>query len=222
MSFYQRLVQQTRTEREALQQVPLIQNALAGRIDLATYMAFLAQAYHHVRHTVPLLEACRRHLPARHDWLKPSLDEYVKEEEGHDQWILEDLRVCGADPKQIHNAGPGHEVEVMVAYAYDGIQRGNPLSFFGMVHVLEGTSVALALRAADGIQQALGLPDQAFSYLRSHGVLDQEHTGHFELLMDQINDPSDQKDIVHGARQFYRLYANVFRGLMPVPEGVPA
>jgi hypothetical protein len=38
-------------------------------------------------------------------------------------------------------------------------QRGNPLGFFGMVHVLEGTSVSLALLAADAIQKPLGLPD---------------------------------------------------------------
>ncbi len=47
----------------------------------------------------------------------------------------------------------------MVAYAYDTIARRNPLGFFGMVHVLEGTSVSLALLAADQIQKPLGLPD---------------------------------------------------------------
>ena len=66
--------------------------------------------------------------------------------------------------------------EVMVAYAYDLVNRRNPAGFFGMVFVLEGTSVAMALTAADQIQQALKLPDAAFSYLRSHGTLDQEHT----------------------------------------------
>jgi heme oxygenase len=104
-----------------------------------------------------------------------------------------------------------------VAYAYDTIARRNPLGFFGMVHVLEGTSVGLALLAADRIQQSLGLPDAAFSYLRSHGTLDREHTAHFELLMDQIEDPRDQADIVHAARAFYRLYGDVFRAL-PLPQ----
>ena len=85
-----------------------------------------------------------------------------------------------------------------------------------MVHVLEGTSVSLALMAADQIQQPLQLPDAAFSYLRSHGTLDREHTAHFELLMDRIDDPQDQADIVHAARAFYRLYGDVFRSL-PLP-----
>ncbi len=36
----------------------------------------------------------------------------------------------------------------MVAYVYDYIARRNPVGFFGMVHVLEGTSTALATTAA--------------------------------------------------------------------------
>jgi len=104
----------------------------------------------------------------------------------------------------------------MVAYAYDTIARRNPLGFFGMVHVLEGTSVSLALMAADRIQQALALPDAAFNYLRSHGTLDQLHTAHFAALMDRIEEQQDQADITHAAQVFYRLYGDVFRSL-PVP-----
>jgi hypothetical protein len=104
----------------------------------------------------------------------------------------------------------------MVAYAYDTIARGNPVGFFGMVLVLEGTSVALALHAADRIQQALRLPDGAFSYLRSHGELDREHTAHFAQLMDLLDDPADQQAVIHAARMFYRLYGEVFRSL-PLP-----
>ena len=109
----------------------------------------------------------------------------------------------------------------MVAYAYDTIARRNPLGFFGMVHVLEGTSVSLALMAADQIQKPLGLPDAAFSYLRSHGTLDLEHTAHFELLMEQVEDLHDQADIVHAARAFFRLYGDVFRSL-PLPPAAPS
>ena len=78
--------------------------------------------------------------------------------------------------------GPGPATELMLAYAYDGIQRGNPLSFFGMVYVLEGASTALALRAADGIARALGLGGSALRYLRSHGAVDQAHVPFFANL----------------------------------------
>ena len=82
-----------------------------------------------------------------------------------------------------------------------------------MVLVLEGTSVALATRAANTIQQSLDLPRNAFSYLLSHGDLDIEHVGFFRQLMDRIDDPADQAAIVHAARRFYVLYGDIFRTL---------
>lgn len=217
MSFHDRLVAQTTDTRAGLLGTPIIQGCLRGEVSLPSYLAFLREAYHHVRHTVPLLQACKAALPERNAWLRGPLDEYVEEERGHDEWILDDIRAAGGDAQAVRNGPPGHATEVMVAYAYDTIARRNPLGFFGMVHVLEGTSVSLALMAADQIQKPLELPDAAFTYLRSHGMLDREHTAHFELLMNQVEDPQDQADIVHAARAFYRLYGDVFRSL-PLPQ----
>ena len=216
MDFHARLLEQTFAARQGLLSTPIIQGCLRGDISLPSYVAFLREAYHHVRHTVPLLKAMKAALPAHHAWLHGALDEYIEEEAGHDEWILNDIRACGADAEAVRHGPPGHATEVMVAYAYDLIARGNPLGFFGMVHVLEGTSVSLALMAADAIQKPLALPDAAFSYLRSHGTLDVEHTAHFELLMDRIDDSLDQAVIVHAARAFFRLYGDVFRSL-PLP-----
>jgi pyrroloquinoline quinone (PQQ) biosynthesis protein C len=227
MTFFSRLTAATRSDRESLVAIPVIQDCLGGRVSLPSYAAFLEQAYHHVRHTVPLLRLCRARLPERLAWMRTDLDEYIAEEDGHDQWILHDLSTCGTDPREVAAGRPGFATEVMVAYAYDTIERRNPLGFLGMVHVLEGTSVALALQAAERIQQCLKLPDEAFSYLRSHGILDRQHTAHFAALMDRIEDPLDQAAIIHAVAMFYRLYGNLFRSLprpLPCmqPEGAPA
>jgi heme oxygenase len=220
MSFHARLLTETAAARAELLSTPIIQGALAGRVSRPSYIAFLREAYHHVRHTVPLLQATQASLPPHHAWLRGPLDEYIEEEAGHDEWILNDIAACGGDAEAVRHGLPGHATEVMVAYAYDTIARGNPLGFFGMVHVLEGTSVSLALLAADAIQRPLGLPDSAFSYLRSHGTLDQEHVQHFARLMDRIDDPADQQAIVHAARAFFRLYGQVFLSL-PLPDAQP-
>ena len=104
----------------------------------------------------------------------------------------------------------------MVAYLYDRIQRGNPAAFFGMVQVLEGTSIELATPLGEAIQKQLGLPDQAFSYLYSHGALDQEHFEFFCNLMDSITDPDDQQAIIESARMVYRLYGDMLHSI-PLP-----
>lgn len=213
MSFHDDLLAHTAREREALVSIPIIQSALSGRIARDDYIAFLGQAFHHVRHTVPLLMACGARLPARLEWLRTAVGEYIEEEMGHHEWVLDDLVACGKDRHAAETSAPSLATELMVSYAYDTIQRGNPVGFFGMVLVLEGTSVALATRAANTLQTSLDLPRNAFSYLLSHGDLDIEHVGFFKGLMDRLDDAGDQAAVIHAARRFYVLYGDIFRTL---------
>jgi pyrroloquinoline quinone (PQQ) biosynthesis protein C len=211
--FREQLRLATAADREYLLQAPVIGAALAGRITRTRYLAFLTQAWHHVRHTVPLLMAVGARLPDRHGALRNDLIHYLEEEAGHDDWILSDIEVAGGDRHAAAASLPNVETDAMVAYAWDTVQRRNPVGFFGMVHVLEGTSVALAVRAADEIERTLGLPRQAFTYLRSHGTLDLEHVEHLGGILDGLTDPADQAAVIQCARAMFWLYGNVFRGL---------
>ncbi len=213
MNFFDTLQADTGPERQALFAIPVIQDALRGAISVAQYIAFLSQAYHHVKHTVPLLMACGSRLDSRREWLRNAIAEYVEEELGHQEWILSDIAACGADPELVRHGRPHPSTELMVAYAYHQIDRGNPVSFFGMVHVLEGTSTALATHAAQTIQGALGLPPQAFSYLSSHGSLDIKHVAFFQDLMNRLDDSADQQAVLHSASMMYGLYGDIFRSL---------
>lgn len=212
MSFYEQLIQATLPERLQLMSAPVIADCLQGRVTRQSYLAFLGQAYHHVRHTTPLLMLLGARLPKRLAWLQRAVAEYIEEEIGHEEWILNDIFAAGGDTDTVRISQPELPAELMVAYAYDLVSRGNPAGFFGMVFVLEGTSAALALMAADRIQQAIDLPDAAFSYLRSHGTLDQEHTKHLANLLDKMT-PDDQAEVLRCARIFYRLYGDIFRAL---------
>ena len=213
MQFFDQLQYQTSDAREYLLGAPVIHAALTGTASREQYLAFLAQAYHHVKHTTPLLMACGARLPERLEWLREATAEYIEEELGHQEWILNDIRACGGDAEAVRQAQPALPTELMVAYVYDRIARHNPVSFFGMVNVLEGTSIALATQAAKVLQDRLGLPAQAFSYLTSHGSLDREHIEFFKGLMNRLDDEHDQAAIVHTARVVYRLYGDMFRSL---------
>jgi len=211
--FHDQLIAATAAGRSAFLATPILQRALRGDIAREDYIGFLQQAYHHVRHTVPLLMGCGYRLPEHYDWLREAVGEYIEEEMGHEAWILDDIAACGGDRETARTATPLPATELMVSYAYDVIQRRNPVGFLGMVLVLEGTSVALASRAAKVIKQELDLPDNAFRYLSSHGVLDQGHIVFFENLMNRITDTADRQAVIHCANMFYHLYGNIFRSI---------
>lgn len=213
MSLYERLLNETKQQKDYLLSAPIIERCFKGDIQTNDYVAFLTQAYHHVKHTVPLLMNVGAKLPEQKEWLREAVAEYIEEELGHQEWILNDIAACGDDKEAVRQSQPNFATELMVSYAYDLVNRVNPLGFFGMVHVLEGTSIAMADNAADSIQQALNLNKKAFSYLRSHGSLDIEHVKFFEGLMAQITDVKEQDLIVDSAKKFYVLYGNIFRTL---------
>ena len=213
MNLYDQLLRDTTVDREFLLAAPAIQRALRGDVTRELYLAFLTQAYHHVRHTVPLLMAVGAHVPDRHAWLREPILHYLDEEAGHEHWILNDIEHAGGDRHAASVSTPAVATECLVAYAYDTVLRRNPLGFFGMVFVLEGTSVALALHAADRIQATLGLPTQAFSYLRSHGQLDQEHVGDLAAILARIDQPEDREAVIGCARGVFWLYGQMFRSL---------
>lgn len=211
--FFDRLQQETELERQELFSLPIIQRSLEGKINKEQYIAFLSQAFHHVKHTVPLLMACGSRLGKQHEWLRKALAEYIEEEIGHEEWILSDIKACGGPSEDVRNGSPNLSTESMVAYAYHQIDRLNPVGFFGMVYVLEGTSTALATNAAEVIKNSLNLPANAFTYLTSHGSLDLEHVKFFESIMNQLTDEADKACVIYCAKRFYKLYGAIFKSL---------
>lgn len=213
MNHYQHLQNATKRERAALLSTPIITAALAGQVNRQNYIDFLCRAFHHVKHTAPLLMACGARLPDRLEWLRGGVAHYIEEEIGHHEWILNDIAAAGGNAAAVRASQPDFNTEVMVAYAYDLVTRKNPVGLFGMVYVLEGTSVSLASQVAGVLAKAINLPAGAFSYLSSHGALDVEHIGDFANLINRLESPEDRQCVEDAARVFFRLYGNVLRSV---------
>ncbi|MEN9360405.1 MAG: hypothetical protein RL095_1940 [Verrucomicrobiota bacterium] len=211
MSPFLRLAAATAPMQAELLAIPFVQDGIAGRWSREEYLAFLTQAYHHVKHTTPLLMACGSRIPESHEWLRDAMAEYIEEEVGHQRWILEDIRNCGGDVAAAIAQGPSFANEMMISYAYDIIQRQRPCGFLGMVNVLEGTSVRAATQAAENLGRQLGLGKNCFSYLSSHGSLDLKHIDFFASLVERLDSESDLEFVIHCSKNFFRLYGDIFR-----------
>jgi pyrroloquinoline quinone (PQQ) biosynthesis protein C len=213
MSFFNQLEIATNKDREALFSIPIIQDALRGQIKLNQYLAFLKEAYHHVKHTVSLLTACKNQTSYDYPWLKEALTHYIEDEMGHEEWILNDIKSAGGKSEDVRHSEPSIFTELMVADAYYQIYQKNPIGFLGMVFVLEGTSIAIATNAAEEMQKSLQLSNEAFTYLTSHGSLDLTHVEFFKSLVNQFTKGEDKKIMIECAKKFYFLYGNIFKHL---------
>ncbi|OEF08626.1 TenA family transcriptional regulator [Vibrio genomosp. F10] len=219
--FFEQLKQHTLSAQQAMLTAPIITEVQQGNISKEIYIAFLTQAYHHVKHTVPLLMACGGRLSDQYEWVREAIAEYIDEEKGHQEWILNDIEACNGDAQSVRNnlgeGAIGQAIELMVAYLYNSIDRHNPMALFGMVWVLEGTSVGIGGRMAEQIQSTLNLPPSAMTYLVSHSVLDQDHLRFFELLMNKVTRSEDQKAIIDSANMVFSLYGQMLRALPAAP-----
>jgi pyrroloquinoline quinone (PQQ) biosynthesis protein C len=212
-TFFNEIETATADARQRLEASPAIQRCLNGEVEMQTYKAFLTEAYHHVKHTVPLLMACGSRLPERLEWLREAIVMYIQEEVGHQEWILNDLASLGVDKELVRQGQPSLPTELMVSYAYDTVARHNPVGLFGMVYTLEKTSSTIATYAASQIVSALDLTPESMTYMVSHGSLDIEHMQHFERLMNRLEDPADKAAVLHSVHVFYQLYSSIFQSL---------
>jgi pyrroloquinoline quinone (PQQ) biosynthesis protein C len=212
MSFYERLMTETAKDREAFLAIPIVHHAIRNGASRSLYLDFLTEAYHHVKHTFPLLAlAASRTSDERY---QDALVEYMEEERGHEKWILDDIRTVGGKPDAVRTGTPGAPCQIMVGYAYYAIEHISPYAFLGSVHVLEGISVMLADKLADAMKKSLGQDsDAGFTYLRTHGSLDSDHVAFFRTLVDGFYDPATQRIVIDNAKIFYRLYGAIFQDL---------
>lgn len=222
MQFYERLFTETRKEREAFIAIPVIQRALKEGVSLPMYVSYLGQAYHHVRHTCRLLASAAARCTDADAFYLRALLEYIEEERGHEEWILDDIEALGGERQAAAQSPPDMPCRLLVAYVYYAIEHVSPYAMLGMVHVLEGMSAAMASAAAAMLKNTFGQQgDKGFSYLNSHGALDQDHVAFFRELVNGIEDSAAQAAIVETAQVVYRLYGDVFRGVDAVFSEMP-
>ena len=222
MSFFDQLESETSEARERFTRIPVISRALAEGVPMDLYVSYLGQAYHHVRHTCPLLRAALDRCNSEDRALAGALREYILEEEGHEAWILDDIRdlVGPATVEHTIEYEGDPPVRALVGFMYDAIARRGPHAMLGMVNVLEGMSVQLAEKAAAAIAGHIGeTPDQGFRYMMSHGSLDQEHVVFFRDLVNDISDPASQAQIIDTANMVYYLWGRMFDELDQSNEG---
>ena len=126
---------------------------------------------------------------------------------------LDYTAAAGGDAARARASRPDRSTQAMVDHAYARIRAGEPIAFFGMVYVLESVSVALASRGAAAVAERLGLPPEAFTYLTSHGALDQSHMHFFRQLVNGLAGESDRGAIVRMAQDMFDLFGAMFAAI---------
>ncbi len=212
MTFYERIVKETESDKNRFFSRAILSTVLEKGISKELYRDYLVQAYHHVRFTCPLFRHAITKMREPNDKaFIHAFNEYIQEEEGHEEWILNDIQNMGGDKEKIRATEGDLAVKAMISYMYQTIDNVSPYALLGMVYVLEGTSVNVATEAADAIAKRLKIDTKkGFSYLLSHGKLDLSHVDFYINLVNQIKNSVIQNEIIKTAKMIYFLWGIMF------------
>jgi hypothetical protein len=142
------------------------------------YVDYLQTMHQMVRATVPLMAAGI----ARCEQLDGDpvaagvlayLKKHIHEENGHDDWVRQDLELICEDGPELLAAMPGAAVASAVGAQYYWLAHHHPLCLLGHIAVLEGYPGSAELPKQ--LAKRTGHPDKAFRTMHIHAVLDQRH-----------------------------------------------
>ncbi|MDY7226477.1 iron-containing redox enzyme family protein [Hyalangium rubrum] len=210
------LEQEARTLLEELDAQPEARRLFHGTIDTEGYTAWLAQTYHYVRWTTPLLERAGRRMKrlGQHPALAELLLHKAAEERGHERWLLADLKNLGRNPEEVERTEPCPAVVAYVAWNRFTSEAGSPTAFLGTAYVLEYLSVYRAGAAVEQLLERGAIPNihKAVTFLRGHAGEDISHVAELNTVLLALTEPSEQAAILLSARATRALYLGLFPG----------
>lgn len=184
---------------------------------------FFIQTHQVIRASVPLMEAARaRALELATDdpaaaALAEYLEQHIREERNHDEWLLEDLEVLGVSRDRVLERIPPPRVAEVVGSQYYWLHHDHPMAVLGYIAVLEGHPPTT--RDVDRMVDNSGLPREAFRTFHKHAHLDPHHRDDLHRALDQMP-LTDRHESLIGVSAFttMRLLTEALDALMDEVE----
>jgi hypothetical protein len=188
------------------------------------YPAYLAGLYDVARGAVPLMEralARCAELEANGDDVAPGLGAFlahhIPEEQGHDEWLLDDIAVLGGDVEAIRRRVPSAAAAGMNGAQLWWIEHAHPVALLGHAEVLEGTPPTGA--QLDEFERRTGVPPESLRFFRRHAVIDPRHRDEIHATLDSLPLTRDLEALIgtsalHTVTMLIRLFDAV---RLPVP-----
>jgi pyrroloquinoline quinone (PQQ) biosynthesis protein C len=193
---------------------PHARRLFEGTADAEQYAAYLAQSYHYVRWTAPLLGLAGRRMQrlGQNPALAALLVQKAKEETGHERWLLSDLRALGWSKERVELTPPCAAVRAYVNWNRFTAEAGVPTAFLGTAYVLEYLSVVRAGLAAERLVARDAIPGirRAVTFLRGHAGADEGHVEELASVLRTLEDPTEREAIRLSATTTRALYPAVF------------
>lgn len=175
----------------------------------------MAQQFFLVTHTPRLLCSYAHQIPLKSRDEFDHILHHLKEETGHDAWILKDLQKLGTNPSAFtpHPAGAA-----LIKSQHYQIQYEHPVTLCGYSQFLEYLSVVVAGEIAARVEKAFG--PQTAVFLKGHAAVDVEHAEDGWKMLENL--PKDlEAKVLENLYMSASLYLQMLGDLKTQPASRP-
>ena len=188
-TFFMDLVSVTDTARREFESGSRVLDIVANGLPLPRYRTMLLELYHLVYHFNPACAAAASRMTDKHKHVRYFLYDHMNGEKGHEEWVLNDLKVVGVSESEAFRYTPTPEMLGLNGYNYWSADRRHPCSILGMLYTLEVVASVYGGQMTSAIAESLFLEaDRGISFISSHATLDAEHMADLRLVLNGIDD----------------------------------
>lgn len=150
----------------------------------------LKRMYFNVRASRPLLQAAMRRSRelaagcAVAKRLVPYFEKHIVEEEGHDEWVLDDLGVLGINRKDVLSGIPPADTATLTGSQYYYIEEVHPVAMTAYQAVVEGSPPRAEF--LDEIVARTSIPKEALGSFYKHARIDLHHRADLWATLDSL------------------------------------
>ncbi|MGC8550797.1 MAG: iron-containing redox enzyme family protein [Acidobacteriaceae bacterium] len=128
-----------------------------------------------------------------HKWLDEYYIEHAEEEDGHADWLLEDLASLGIPRERVLNRLPYASVAALVGSQYYWMHHVHPIAYLGYIAVIETPAQIDFLQE---VSQRTGIPLSSMSCHYRHAELDPGHVAEFDAALDSLPLSPAHQDLI--------------------------
>jgi pyrroloquinoline quinone (PQQ) biosynthesis protein C len=214
MPFFTDLVSRTDEARRAFETHPVLLDAVANGLPVERYRKLMLELYHVVWHFNPVCAAAASRIGDAHRQIRYHLYEHRHEEQGHEQWVMNDLEAVGIEPAVVRAHQPSVVTLALNGYNYWVADRRHPCSAMGMLYTLEVIASVYGGPFSEAMRERLLLDgERGISFIGSHATMDAKHMAELRGVLNTLHDDEARDAIIEAALVNFHHFTCIIGGV---------
>ena len=214
LPFFADLVVRTDEARRGFETNRVVLDAVAQGMSIERYRKLLLELYHVVWHFNPVCAAAASRIPDTHRQIRYFLYDHMREESGHEEWVMNDLSVVGVSPEATRAYRPSVFMLTLNGYNYWAADRRHPCTVLGMMYALEVIASVYGGPFTSAIQESLLLEgERGSSFISSHATMDAQHMAELRVVLNTVTDDEARDAVTESAIVNFDHFTRVFEAV---------